>query len=111
MTDPGRTDGQFHEQTLRVAGTHPALPGHFPGAPVVPGVVLLDHVLRTAEAWLGRELHAAALPQCKFLAPLLPDRTALVRLQLQGERLRFELSEAGQLLARGEFVLAGERAP
>lgn len=111
MTEPGRTEERVHEEDLRIAASHPALPGHFPGAPVVPGVLLLDHVLRIAEAWLGRELHPAALPQCKFLAPLLPDRTAQVRLRLQGERLRFELFDAGQPLARGEFLLVGERAP
>ena len=30
----------------RVAADHPALPGHFPGRPIVPGVLLLDAVLQ-----------------------------------------------------------------
>ena len=112
MTEPGGTDAhRVHEQAFVVPGAHPSLPGHFPGAPVVPGVLMLDHVLRIAEAWLGRPVHAAALPQCKFLAPLLPDRPAQVRLELRGEHLRFEVSDAGQPLARGEFELAAERAP
>ena len=112
MTEPGGGTAQGeHERSFVVPGSHPSLAGHFPGAPVVPGVVLLDHVLRIAEAWRGRGLHAVALPQCKFLAPLLPDRPARVRLELRGERLRFEITEADQPLARGEFVLAPERAP
>ncbi|RBC43168.1 hypothetical protein BRN41_12545, partial [Xanthomonas oryzae pv. oryzae] len=32
---------------------HPCLPGHFPGRPVVPGVVVLDHVLQAVEALHG----------------------------------------------------------
>ena len=32
---------------------HPSLPGHFPGRPVVPGVVLLDRVLAAIEAAHG----------------------------------------------------------
>lgn len=33
---------------------HPCLPGHFPGRPVVPGVVVLDHVLQAVEACMVR---------------------------------------------------------
>ena len=32
------------EFRLLIAADHPSLPGHFPGQPVVPGVVILDEV-------------------------------------------------------------------
>ena len=32
---------------------HPRLPGHFPGQPIVPGVVVLDHVLAAIESRHG----------------------------------------------------------
>ena len=35
---------------LRVASDHPALAGHFPGQPIVPGVLLLDEVLHAIDA-------------------------------------------------------------
>lgn len=54
---------------------HPCLPGHFPGRPVVPGVVVLDHVLQAVEALHGPRA-AARLPQVKFVQPLLPGQTA-----------------------------------
>jgi len=59
---------------------HPALPGHFPGRPVVPGVVVLDRVLAAIEAAHG-PLAALRLPQVKFVRPLLPGETARVELE------------------------------
>ena len=64
-----------------VPADHPAFAGHFPGHPIVPGVVLLDHAILLAEA-----LHGGApasgwrVNQAKFLSPVGP-----------GEVLGFEL--------------------
>ena len=40
-----------------IAKDHPALAGHFPGNPIVPGVLILDEVMRAAEQWRGRLRH------------------------------------------------------
>ena len=54
-----------------IPADHPALPGHFPGRPVVPGVVLLDHVVDAVLATApGRR--AAGLPLVKFTHPVRP---------------------------------------
>lgn len=100
-----------HETTLRIAADHPSLPGHFPGRPIVAGVVLLDEVIAAAEQWLGRELQVAALPQAKFLAPLLPEQDAQVRLHMNGEELRFAVDRDGTTIAQGTFKLAGGEHP
>lgn len=92
-----------HTATFRIDHDHPALPGHFPGNPVVPGVVLLERVLDAAEAWLGRPLAPSALPQVKFVHPLLPGQQACVQLQAQGGRIRFKVLRDDTLLASGEF--------
>lgn len=84
---------------LRVPVTHPALPGHFPGQPLVPGVVMLDAVAQALRAWRGERL--ARIVEAKFIAPLEPDGSAEVRLDEAGERVRFEIRCDDQLLARG----------
>jgi len=98
-----------YESTLRVGADHPALPGHFPGAPLAPGVVLLERVLQSAEQWLGRPLTLKSLSQAKFTAPLLPECNAVLRLQLRGSELRFTIT-ADTTIAQGVLQLAQEPA-
>lgn len=89
-----------YEQALRIAAGHPALPGHFPGQPLVPGVILLEQVALALRAWRGQRL--GRVLEAKFVAPLLPDEAARLRLTETGEsRIRFEIRRDGMVLARG----------
>ncbi len=88
------------EQALRIGAGHPALPGHFPGAPLVPAVVLLEQVALALRAWRGQRL--GCVLEAKFVAPLVPEETATLRLTAaDGARARFEIRRDGILLARG----------
>ena|SRR4249919_728689 len=87
---------------------HPSLPGHFPGRPLVPGVLLLEQVLAAIEASHG-PLPALRLPQVKFARPLLPGEVADVELAAVesaggAPRWRFRVLRAGELLASGEVA-------
>lgn len=82
---------------------HPSLPGHFPGRPLVPGVVLLDCVVAAIEATHG-PLGPLRLPQVKFMQPLLPGEAARVELEGGPPRWRFRILRGDTLLASGEVV-------
>ena len=89
---------------------HPALPGHFPGNPVVPGVLLLDHVLTLLEATNG-PLPALRLPQVKFLQPLLPGQQARIEVTMRGpSSWRFQIFREDSLLATGDITVPGASA-
>jgi 3-hydroxymyristoyl/3-hydroxydecanoyl-(acyl carrier protein) dehydratase len=60
-----------------IGADHPALPGHFPGRPIVPGVVLLDEAFSVMAT--SRPLQAPfVLIRVKFLSPVLPDQRVTV---------------------------------
>ncbi|MDP2408578.1 MAG: hypothetical protein U1D36_11915 [Hydrogenophaga sp.] len=69
------------EQTWRVPSDHPAFAGHFPGHPIVPGVVLLDRALLLAQAQWGLPGGAWQVAQAKFLSPCGPDDALVFTLQ------------------------------
>ena len=84
---------------FRIDADHPALPGHFPGRPVVPGVVLLDQVAMAIEGEFGARV--AGLPQVKFLLPLLPEQDAELHLVEKDKKIHFALFHNGTSLATG----------
>ncbi|MEZ5651650.1 MAG: AMP-binding protein [Burkholderiaceae bacterium] len=70
------------EATLSIAGDHPSLVGHFPGHPVVPGVVLLDVL---AELWCHEFGGAVTgITQAKFLLPMPIGQPAQARFERAG---------------------------
>ena len=79
-----------------IPADHPALAGHFPAEPIVPGVVLLEQVLRMA----GRG--CVRLPSVKFHAPLRPGEEFAIRI----ERNRFTVHRGATLIASGSFGFA-----
>lgn len=100
-----------HACSFVVPPSHPALPGHFPGHPVVPAVVIVDRILDAAEDWLGHGLQLARLPQAKFLAPLYPGDRADVTLTLTGHALAYEVRRGAEPLGRGTVTLDPRVAP
>ena len=93
-----------YRESIRIPASHPALPGHFPGHPVVPGVVLLDRVAAALARWRGARV--AALPQVKFSRPLLPGEKAELVLSDAGTSVRFTIVHAGVTIASGSIEAA-----
>lgn len=91
-----------------IAADHPALPGHFPGQPVVPGVVLLDFTIRALHEALGERVRVTAVPAVKFLSPLLPGEAFSVTLQVDaaGRSARFSARTPATELAQGRLEFA-----
>lgn len=97
-----------HRATFVVPPDHPAFPGHFPGNPVVPAVVLLEFVERALAQALGRPVRIGAIPTMKFQRPLPPATPFEVELTLadEGRAARFVCRAAHGELAQGRLEYA-----
>ena len=95
---------------LEIAPDHPALAGHFPGMPVVPGVVLLDHALQAIGTALGADLSACRIASVKFLSPVLPQQPVEVLHDGGDGAIRFTLMHGERKVASGVIHRHGEGA-
>jgi len=84
---------------------HPAFAGHFPGAPILPGVVLLDTALSVIA-----EAHPIVLEHCeiasvKFLSPVHPgDALAFHYERLPSGSIRFDIRSTQGTVASGTLI-------
>jgi 3-hydroxymyristoyl/3-hydroxydecanoyl-(acyl carrier protein) dehydratase len=88
--------------SFTIAADHPALPGHFPGRPIVPGVVLLDHAILRIAAALGRPIERFEIGTAKFLATVAPGECVSVDYAVAASgTIRFALQAGGRPVASG----------
>ena len=88
-----------------IPAMHPSLPGHFPGNPVVPGVLLLEEILTAAMAWQP-EACIRGLQAVKFLQPVAPDSRFSIALELLAPgKIAFRCSAGQTLLNTGTIIL------
>ena len=84
---------------------HPSLPGHFPDAPIVPAVVILDEVLAALSKW-RKNPRLTTISRVKFLAPLRPEQAFTIclceRQNTQAE-VDFSCRVQDRLIAEGRF--------
>ena len=88
--------------TFTIAPDHAAVAGHFPGQPIVPGVVLLDHAISAIGSALNRSLDACRLSSAKFPSPAEPGTPLdLVFETTASGAIRFTVSAGRRAVASG----------
>jgi 3-hydroxymyristoyl/3-hydroxydecanoyl-(acyl carrier protein) dehydratase len=93
------------ETTWIVPPDHPAFAGHFPGTPIVPGVVLLDQALHAVEEACGVRLAPGQIAAAKFLRPVGPGAALLIRYVCEANgTLRIEILSGTDKVASASFA-------
>jgi 3-hydroxyacyl-[acyl-carrier-protein] dehydratase len=99
--------------TKRFGASEPFFRGHFPGNPLVPGVILTEGAAQTAGVAAGesgRIFHLSAIRQMKFIRPVWPDSVVeftASKVGGMGGLLQFQVwaRVEGELVAEGLIVL------
>ena len=85
---------------------HPAFAGHFPGTPILPGVVLLDVTLHAITEAAGIEPGSCEIGSVKFLSPAKPGDQLEIRYDSPpGGTIRFDIVADTRKIASGNIVL------
>jgi 3-hydroxyacyl-[acyl-carrier-protein] dehydratase len=110
--DPGRAA----TCVKRFAASEPFFRGHFPGNPLVPGVLLTEALAQTAGIAAGqpgaaKSYRLSAIKLMKFLKSVSPETTVTLRAEKLGEvagLLQFQVSAktGDETVAEGVIVLS-----
>lgn len=91
------------EAEIALPADHPAFAGHFPGRPILPGVVQLDWAVRLSAVAFDLPPLPARHVQVKFVNLVTPNQTLSLYLNRMGETIRFEFRVGEATVSSGRF--------
>lgn len=91
--------------SFTIKNTHPSLKGHFPGNPVVPGVIILDEVMQIIKS-IKPDFLVKTIPAVKFTQPLLAEQRVNVEIIHKTDTsISFNCLHNENKIASGQFAL------
>jgi 3-hydroxymyristoyl/3-hydroxydecanoyl-(acyl carrier protein) dehydratase len=91
-----------------IPADHPSLAGHFPGEPIVPGLVILDEVAAALAKW-RKHCQLTGVRAVKFVLPLKPEQPFIICLTAtnDGEReVDFCCHVEGRMVVEGRLEIS-----
>lgn len=114
--DPGKEG----KGTYRIRGTEAFLEGHFPGNPMMPGVILIEAIAQLggivaqSDPVAGKldDLRLTAVRAAKILGAAVPGEILEISAKVEGRmeglvQVEGQVMVAGRLLASAKIVLSG----
>ena len=105
-----------------VTSNEPHFPGHFPGSPIMPGVLIVEAMaqscgvlvrLSESEDSAGRNMFLAGISKARFKRPVLPGDTLEIEAVLERSHRNIAQFDCmakvnGQLVSKAELLTAYE---
>jgi len=105
------------EENKRIVGlknvtvNEPFFQGHFPGFPVMPGVLIIEALAQTGAVlmfkskpeWKGRVFYFGGISDARFRKPVLPGDSVRLEIDLTGQRSSL-VKMHGKAVVNGEVV-------
>jgi len=96
---------------FRFPPSFPGFSGHFPGNPVLPGIVQLSTVRYIAEQAVKKRLRPENINRTKFRAMIKPDQQVHIKLDLkvvdEHYHGRFKIRDSNkEMIASGQFIFS-----
>lgn len=96
----------MRSESLAIPADHPSFADHFPGAPILPGVILLDRVLSAIAASTEIDLLQSQLASVKFLSAVRPgEALRLEHETLTNGSISFSVHTAERMIASGRLSI------
>ena len=93
---------------LSIPRDHVAFAGHFPGNPIVPGVLLLDESLHSIAAACGVAMTECTIVTAKFSSPARPgEDLQLYFAPAGGSRINFTIRAPDRMVTAGSLSIPG----
>ncbi len=106
------------EASASVSGDSAWYDGHFPGAPLLPGIAILalvEEAILTAERQEGRSMRITGLSRVRFRLPVKPDEEMALKISRRegrsGWTFLFSVSLSGVPACTGAFTAEPVHGP
>lgn len=92
------------QKCFRFSGKEPYFQGHFPEAPILPGVMQLQFAHKAAEEMLARELTLKGVKKMKFVKVIEPTDCITVDIEGDAGEITYIIKKEDELCSSGVLV-------